>query len=128
MCKVTDYISSGNFSKLYDVCASQFQYFDIKKYWKESHIIWGKNIAVWERLDGSANGDKGNVGINMICLHRYLKLSKRTSPFSIIKELREYFTHKIGAGDIFDGYNFDDWEKQFPDGRFDCVIKFKRLI
>ena len=129
MCKVTDYISSRNFSHLYDVCASQFQYFDRKKYWNESHIIWGKNMAIWERNDGSANGDIGNVGINMICLHRHLKLSKRTSPYSIIKELKEYFITKIEAGDIFDGYNFDEWQKQFQSGRFQIVIhKFKCLI
>ena len=129
MCRVTSYISSGNFGNLYLIVISQFKYFDREKYWKEAWDIYCKQFAIWDRLEGSANGDYGCVGINFICLHRHLGLSKRTSPYFIIKELREYFVEKIGAGDIFDFYNFDEWQKQFPKGRFEFVIhKFDCII
>lgn len=121
-------MSSSNFGYLYDICASQFIHFDLNYLRKEAVDIWGKNYAIWERLDGAANGDKGNVGINMICLHRHLKLSKRTSPYSIIKELKDFFVSKIGK-DIFVNYEFSDWQKQFPSGRFATVShNYKNLL
>ena len=68
------------------------KYFNKDEYWE----IYTKQFAIWQRLEGSANGDYGCIGINMICMHRHLKISWRTSPYSIIKELREYFAKKIG--------------------------------
>lgn len=129
MCKVTDYISSKNFGHLYDVVISQRKYFNYKKYWKEAHGIYCKQFAIWERLEGAANGDLGSVGINMICLHRHLKLSKRTSPYSIIKELSEFFSKKIGT-DLFKDYeSFDNWQSQFPEGRFELIShKYNNII
>ncbi len=128
MCKVTSYITPYNFGRLYDVVISQLRYFDTKQYWGKACDIHDKQVAIWERLEGQANELHGNVGVTMICLHRHLKLSKRTSPYSIIKELREYFANQLGE-DIFTDNKFRIWEEQFPNQRFDCVIHdFKNLL
>lgn len=129
MCKVTKYISSHNFGNLYDIVCSQFKYFDRDIYWKDAADIRWKSAAIWERLDGAANGDRGDVGTNLICFHRHLKLSKRRSPYSIIKEIREYLTEILGS-DIFKDYeSFHDWEKQFYNQRFASVShNFKNII
>ena len=111
------------------IIISQQKYYNRDEYWVISGNIWSKQFAIWERLEGSANGDYGCVGINMICMHRYLKLSKRTSPYSIIKELREYFSAKIGS-DIFTNIvAFEDWEKNHLGNRFNNIQHdFHKLI
>jgi len=128
MCRVTSYIGSKDFGHLYDVVLSQRQYFNYLDYWQDACKIHSNQFAVWERIEGSANSDYGSVGINLICLHLHLCLSKHTSPFFIIKEIREYLSLKIGE-DIFCDWKFEQWEKKFYNQRFSSVIsKFECLI
>lgn len=128
MCKVTNYIGEKDFSHLYDIVLSQQKYYDKMKYWQQCCLLHQKQFAIWERIGGSANGDYGNVGINFLCFHRHLNLSNHTSPYLIIKEIREYISSKIGA-DVFYEWKFEQWEKQFYGGRFTNVShKFQSLL
>jgi len=128
MCRVSSYIGSKDFGHLYDVVLSQRKYFNYLNYWDSSCQIYFKQFAIWERLEGSANGDFGSVGINLICFHRHLNLSIHTSPYFIIKEIREYISEKIGE-DIFEDWKFEKWQKQFYDERFETIMfEFRSLI
>ena len=128
MCRVTSYIGSKDFGHLYDVVRSQSKYFEREKYWQECCEIYNKQFAIWDRLEGSVNDDFGSPGINLLCFHRHLKRSNHTSPYFVIREIREYLSLKIGD-DIFCDWKFEQWEKQFYGGRFRYIMHdFKCLI
>lgn len=128
MCKVTDYINSKDLSHLYNVILSQLKFFKVNDYHEASWKIYSKQSAIWERLDCNVNSDFGVPGVVMISLHLHLGLSKHTSPYFIVKELREYISSKLGD-DVFHDWKFEKWQEQFPNKLFVYEMeRFKNIL